>query len=86
MFSPMSDSNSPIVCSEYLSRILDITSSIEEHKVNDARRLLAIDIEYLSLDLLDERRANFGNIPRVLLPPLGKMVGTIRYLAKQMDC
>ena len=73
----MSDSNSPIVCSEDLSRILGVTRSIKEHKVNDSRRLLAIDIKYLSLDLLDERRANFGNIARVLLPPLGKMVGTI---------
>ena len=73
----MSNSNSPIVCSEYLSRILDVTRSIEEHKVNDSRRLLAIDIKDLRLNLLDERRANFGNIPCVLLPPLGKMVGTI---------
>jgi hypothetical protein len=82
----MSNSNSPIVCSEYLSRILDVTRSIKEHKVNDSRRLLAIDIEDLRLNLLNERRANFVNIPHILLPPLGKMVGTIRYLAKQMDC
>ena len=73
----MSDSDSPIVCSEYLSHILDIARSIKEHKVNDSRQLLAIDIEDLRLNLLDERHANFGNIPRILLPPLGKMVGTI---------
>ena len=72
----MSNNNSWIERSENLARILDVECSIKEHMVDDSRRLLAAHI-ILMLDLLDERHANFGNMRRVLLPSLGKMVSTI---------
>ena len=60
-----------------LASILHIAGSIEKHKVDNPRALLLVDIE-LRLHLFDKRHDNVGNISRVLLPPLCKMVGAVR--------
>ena len=70
----MANSDAQIECLHDLA--MHITGSIKKHKVDKPRALLLVDVK-LGLHLLDKRHDNVGDMSRILLLPLCKMVGSV---------